>query len=158
SACVRLARTITGRDQLVITGYHGWHDAFASPQSAGVPTPVRELTMRCPYGDEDTLARIFAQHGEKIAAVVTQPYDGGPDAGGSFPRKVRQVTQESGALLIFDEVVTGFRLAKGGGAEFLGVAPDLVAYAKAFANGFPLAAFAGRAEYMKALDRTLITT
>ena len=158
SACVRLARTITGRDHIVITGYHGWHDAFASPQSAGVPNAVRELTIRCPYGDDETLDRIFAQHGEKIAAVVTQPYDGGPDASGRFPRKVREVTQEFGALLIFDEIVTGFRMARGGGAEFFGVAPDLVAYAKAFANGFPLAAFAGRAKYMKALDRTLITT
>ena len=158
SACVRLARAFTGRDHIVITGYHGWHDAFASAQSAGVPNAVRELTMRCPYGDDDTLGRIFAQHGEKIAAVVTQPYDGGPDATGRFTRQVREVTQKFGALLIFDEIVTGFRMAKGGGAEFFGVAPDLVAYAKAFANGFPLAAFAGRAKYMNALDRTLITT
>jgi glutamate-1-semialdehyde aminotransferase len=158
SACVRLARTATGRDHVVITGYHGWHDAFASPQSAGVPNAIRELTLRCPYGDHDTLARIFAQHGQKIAAVVTQPYDGGPDASGRFLRKVREVTQEFGALLIFDEIVTGFRMAKGGGAEFFGIAPDLVAYAKAFANGFPLAAFAGRAKFMQALDRTLITT
>jgi glutamate-1-semialdehyde 2,1-aminomutase len=158
SACVRLARAITGRDRIVITGYHGWHDAFASPRSAGIPSVIRDLTLRCPYGDNETLAQIFARHGEEIAAVVTQPYDGGPDATGVFPRKVKEVTQQFGALLIFDEIVTGFRMARGGGAEFFGVAPDLVAYAKAFANGFPLAAFAGRADYMNALDRTLITT
>jgi glutamate-1-semialdehyde 2,1-aminomutase len=158
SACVRLARAITERDRIVITGYHGWHDAFASPKSAGIPSVIRDLTLRCPYGDNDALAQIFARHGEEIAAVVTQPYDGGPDATGVFPSKAKEVTQQFGALLIFDEIVTGFRLARGGGAEFFGVAPDLVAYAKAFANGFPLAAFAGRAKYMNALDRTLITT
>jgi glutamate-1-semialdehyde aminotransferase len=158
SACVRLARTITGRDHVIITGYHGWHDSFASDQSAGVPGAIRGLTLRCPYGDHAALARMFAEHGNKIAAVLTQPYDWGPDASGNFPRMARKVTQEHGALLIFDEIVTGFRMAKGGGAEYFGVAPDLAAYAKALANGFPLSAFAGRAEYMKALDRTKITS
>jgi glutamate-1-semialdehyde aminotransferase len=158
AACVRLARTVTARDLLVITDYHGWQDVFASPGRPGVPRAVQDLTLGCPYGDREALARLFAEHPGEIAAVVTTPYDWGRDASGDFVRAARELTSADGALLVFDEVLTGFRLALGGGAEYFGVVPDLAAYAKALANGFPLAAFTGRAECLRALDRTIVTT
>ena len=170
SACVRIARAATGRDLIVITGYHGWHDAFSAVQaggpafqSAGVPEAVTALSLLCRYGDEEALAGIFADHPGEIAAVLALPYkwgpeDRGPEAAGSFLKAARELTTRNGALLIFDEVFTGFRLAPGGGAEYFGVTPDLAAYAKAIANGYPLAAFAGAAENMQALDRGRIST
>ena len=157
-ACIRLARAHTGRDLIVITGYHGWQDPVASAQSLGVPAALRALTLHCPYGDVDTLGRLFEEHPGQIAGVVTLPYDWGADDSGRFPRAARDITTAQGAVLIFDEVLTGFRLARGGGAEYFGITPDLAAYAKALANGFPLAAFTGRAQYMVALDRTIYTT
>ena len=170
SACIRIARAVTGRDLIVITGYHGWHDAFSavqpggpSFQSAGVPEAVTALSLLCRHGDKEALAGIFADHPGEIAAVLTLPYkwgpeDRGPEAAGSFLRAARELTTTNGALLIFDEVFTGFRLAPGGGAEYFGVTPDLAAYAKAIANGYPLAAFAGAAKYMQALGRGRIST
>lgn len=170
SACVRVARAYTDRDHIVVTGYHGWHDALASFQpggsavaSAGVPEAVRALTLQCRHGDTEGLTRIFADHPDDVAAVVVLPYAWGADdlgieATGRFLRSARELASAHGALLVYDEVFTGFRLAPGGGAEFFGVTPDLAAYAKAMANGFPISAFTGRAKYMQALDRARIST
>jgi glutamate-1-semialdehyde aminotransferase len=160
-ACVRLARAVTGRDMVVVTAYHGWQDAFALPQHAGVPEAVRALTVRCPFGDGDAVAEAFRRYPSRIAAVLTVPYDWVADAeaSGRYLRNLRELTRREGAMLIFDEVLTGFRLSLGGGQQYFGVMPDLATFAKAMANGFPLAAFVGSEAIMEGgLSQTIVST
>ncbi|MGI8533779.1 MAG: aspartate aminotransferase family protein [Candidatus Limnocylindrales bacterium] len=172
---MRLARGFTGRDKVVkFEGqYHGVHDyALISvlptdvtelgdrddpvrlAWGRGIPRAITETVIPCPFNDLDTLRRIFEREGEEIAAVIIEPLLG--NAQGILPREgfldgVRRMTQEFGALLIFDEVKTGFRLARGGAAELFGITPDLATYAKAMGNGYPAAAFGGRADVMNLL-------
>lgn len=157
AACVRLARAYTRRDKIVITAYHGWHDAFL-PDQPGVPRAVRALSLSCPYGNTSALEKIFAKHGRSIAAMLTVPYDWREKADGEFLRAARRLTKKHKCVLILDEVLTGFRLAPGGGQEYFGVEGDLVTYAKAIANGYPLSVFAGKARIMALLEKTRITT
>ena len=158
AACVRIARVVTGRDMIVITGYHGWSDVFA-PGRPGVPDPVSALTIRCDFGDAEAVAAAFQRHPGRIAAVLTAPYDWGPAPSAEYLQSLHALAQEQEALLIFDEVLTGFRLARGGGQEYFGVTPHMAVLGKAFANGFPLAAYVGKASVMEeGLSRTVITT
>jgi glutamate-1-semialdehyde 2,1-aminomutase len=120
----------------------------------GIPAAVTETIIPAPYNDLDILRAIFEREGDDIAGVLIEPLLG--NAQGILPQPhflpgVREITKEFGALLIFDEVKTGFRLARGGAAEFFGVTPDLATYAKAMGNGFPAAAFGGTAEVMDVL-------
>jgi glutamate-1-semialdehyde aminotransferase len=163
SAALRIARAYTGRAKFLSCSYHGWHDQFAAAAQGigrGVPEVLNEYVYSIPYGDAAAAERILAEQGADIAAIFTVPYDLGPHPSDAFLRRLRELATAHGALLIFDEIVTGFRLAKGGGAEYFGVEPDLVVVAKALANGFPLAAFCGKREVMAVLDtdQVLITT
>ena len=168
SAAVRLARAFTGRDHLVTCGYHGYSDWFACGQGKattwcprdgnGVPTALDALVTRIAYGDTETAEDLFARKGEEIAAMIMVPYDWGDTVARDFVRRMRVLTEQHGALLIFDEVLTGFRLALGGGRDYFGVAPDLSTYAKALANGYPLSAFGGRRDVMATLYDVIITT
>ena len=170
---MRLARAFTGRDRIIKFegGYHGVHDyALASPDEAtelgqrddplrfvqgrGIPEVVAQTVIPVPFNDTEAVQRVFAREGERIAAVIVEPVLGNaqallPDPG--FLEGIRALTNEYGALLIFDEVKTGFRLARGGAAELFGVTPDLATYAKALANGYPAAAFGGRRDVMSLL-------
>jgi glutamate-1-semialdehyde 2,1-aminomutase len=172
---IRVARGYTRRDKIVkFEGqYHGVHDyALISvlPNDVGelgdrdnpvrlawgrgIPQAVSETVIPVPYNDLATLRRFFEREGEQIAAVIIEPVLGNAQA--IMPREgflagVRAMTQEFGALLIFDEVKTGFRLARGGAAEFFDVKPDLATYAKAMGNGYPAAAFGGSADVMSVL-------
>ena len=163
---LRLARAVTGRRRVVKFqgGYHGWHDAIAlnvlsAPDKVGRPDPlsrgsldeVLDLTTVLPFNDSEALRETFARTGDEIAAVIVEviPHN----IGCVLPRPefldtARALTRETGALLIFDEVVTGFRHALGGYQSLCGVTPDLATFAKAMANGFPIAALAGRSEFM----------
>ena len=157
-AAVRLARAVTGRDLLVITGYHGWSDPFM-PTKKGVPEAVRRLTIRCPFGDAEAVDRAFAEYPDHIAAVLTPPSEWGEGDPRPYLQMLREKTRQEGAVLIFDEVLTGFRLALGGGQEYFGVTPDLAVFGKAVANGFPIAVVAGSASIMdEGLNRTYITS
>lgn len=168
SAAVRLARSFTGRDHIATCGYHGSSDWFACGEGEealwcgregnGVPTALDALVTRLPYGDLEAAERMFARMGNRLAAVIAVPYDWNEEVGYDFVRLLRARTEEHGALLIFDQVLTGFRLAVGGAQEFFDVEPDLSTYAKALANGYPVAAFGGRREVMRALDDVIITT
>lgn len=168
SAAVRLARAYTGRDHLITCGYHGYGDWFSCgkglaprwcPRAGnGVPEPLDALVTRIPYGDIEAAERAFALHGDAVAAVLTVPYDWGANVARDFVCRVRTLTREHGALLIFDQILTGFRLALGGAQEYFGVVPDLTTYAKALANGYPLSAFGGRREVMEKLGEVIITT
>ncbi len=161
-AALRLARGATGRSLVAKFGghYHGWLDtiftgtsrAEVAPESAGQPaaalTDVALLTWNDPAG----LERFFAERGAELAAVILEPYpcNGGviPPAPG-FLERLRELTRSCGALLVFDEVITGFRLGLAGAQGELGVVPDLTIVAKAMGNGFPVSAFGGRAELME---------
>ena len=159
TACLRLARAFTGRDHFISGGYHGYHDAFATEwPDAGIPKAVADYTHHIAYNDRASAERLFDRFGPQLAAVIIEPYDWGPVDGAAYLKFLRQKCDEYGTLLIFDEVLTGFRLAKGGAQEFYGVTPDLAAFAKAMANGYPISAFGGRREVMQQLNKTVITT
>ncbi len=161
SAAVRLARAYTGREKIISIGYHGWHDTFmaAIPQFEGIPKALRDLVISIPFNDFDAVKEVFEKEKENIAAVITIPFnfEDNPPDGKYFP-EMRSLCDKYGSVLIFDEVLAGFRLALGGGIEYHKVQPDLVVYGKAIANGYPLAAFAGKREIMSVIDKTLITT
>jgi glutamate-1-semialdehyde 2,1-aminomutase len=172
---MRVARAYTGRDKIVkFEGqYHGVHDyalISVSPDDMsdlgdpdapvrlawgrGIPDAVADTIIPARYNKIEALRTLFEQRGEEIAAIIVEPVLG--NAQGIMPKPgfhqaMRALTEEFGILLIFDEVKTGFRFAKGGAAEFFGITPDLATYAKAMGNGFPAAAFGGREEVMSVL-------
>jgi len=163
---VRLARGVTGRDLIVkFQGcFHGWHDAVSrnvisppdraygmDPTSTGILAPNLEATLIAEFNDLSSVQELFARHRGEIAAVILEPIPHNigallPDQ--SFLEGLRALTSEEGALLIFDEVITGFRHAPGGYQEICGVMPDLTTFGKAMGNGFPVAGMSGRGELM----------
>lgn len=153
AAAMRLARAFTGRDHIAVCGYHGWHDWYIGSTSRhlGVPEDVRALTHTFSYNDADSLAQIFSSRPNRIAAVILEPMSSTPPRAG-FLEKVREMTHEHGALLVFDEIVTGFRMAAGGAQEFFGVTPDLATVGKGMGNGFPVSAVVGRADIMRWME------
>jgi len=161
SAAVRLARAHTGRDTVISCGYNGWQDWSMAKNSAvaGIPAAVRALTLDLGFGDEEGLKEVFCERGNEIAAlVVAAPYDRGLEEIGGFLRQARELTQRCGAVLVYDEIVTGFRVALGGIQEATGIVPDLAVFSKGMANGFPIAAVAGRRKFMVAWERTVISS
>ncbi|MGQ9556024.1 MAG: aspartate aminotransferase family protein [Anaerolineae bacterium] len=161
AAAVRVARTYTGRELVLSCGYHGWHDwsLAKNPTIAGIPECLRGLTLDLPYGDYDRLEALFRAQGDKVAAVVfAAPYHVEPAEIGHFLQRVRELTHKHRAVLIYDEIVTGFRVALGGNQQLVGVTPDLAVFSKGMANGFPIAAVTGCKEIMRAWDRTTIST
>jgi glutamate-1-semialdehyde 2,1-aminomutase/spore coat polysaccharide biosynthesis protein SpsF len=153
SGAVRAARAYTGRDVVACCGYHGWQDWYiaTTTRRRGVPAAVCELTRTFTYDDIGSLERLFAEHLGRIAAVILEPV-GVVEPTGDFLQRVAALTHANGAVLIFDEIVTGFRLALGGAQERFGVVPDLACFGKAMANGFPLSAVVGRREIMEVFD------
>jgi glutamate-1-semialdehyde 2,1-aminomutase/spore coat polysaccharide biosynthesis protein SpsF len=153
SGAVRAARAYTGRDLIACCGYHGWQDWFigTTTRHRGVPEAVRALTKTFTYNDLGSLERIFAEHPGDVAAVILEPV-GVVEPAPGFLEGVRDLAHRHGALLIFDEVVTGFRLDLGGAQARYGVTPDLACFGKAMGNGFPIAAVVGRAEVMAIFD------
>jgi glutamate-1-semialdehyde 2,1-aminomutase len=157
---VRIARAYTRRDMILISGYHGYPDWFAvddSPKN-GVPVILKDYVKVIPWGDCDEAERLIKQYNERIACVVSIPYDQNDDISGSYIKHLRKLTQEQGILLVMDEVWTGFRLAYGGAQELFGVKADLASYAKAMANGYPISTYVGKREYMEMLNTFRITT
>ncbi len=164
-AAVRLARAATDRDLIVkFDGcYHGHADGFlvkagsgvatlGLPDSPGVPTALASLTLTAPFNDATAVAELFRKHAKRIAAVIVEPYVGNagfipPDA--DFHSTLRALCDDHGALLIFDEVMTGFRVAAGGAQERLGIVPDLTTLGKIVGGGFPVGVYGGRADLMR---------
>ena len=166
--CIRLARGFTRRDKVIkFEGcYHGHVDSLlvkagsgalthGEPDSAGIPKAFADLTITLPFNDVDALKTVFFREGCEIAAVILEPIPA--NAGLFFPQPgylelLRQLCSENGAILIFDEVMTGFRVARGGVQERLGVTPDLTALGKVIGGGLPVGAFGGRADIMDYLS------
>ncbi len=167
-SCIRLARGFTGRDRIVkFEGcYHGHVDSLlvkagsgalthGRPDSAGIPADLAAMTITLPFNDADALRAVFAREGKEIAAIIVEPVPANaglylPEPG--FLELLRELCTEYGALLIFDEVMTGFRLARGGYQELCGIRPDLTALGKVIGGGLPVGAFGGRAEIMDQLS------
>ena len=159
TSCIRLARVHTKRDHILTSGYHGYHDWFVSSwPNSGVPSALREYVHEISYGDIEAAERVFEVFGEQLAAAIVEPHEWNQEASPTYLKHLRRKCDEAGALLIFDEVLTGFRLARGGAQEYFNVTPDLTAFAKAMGNGYPLSAFAGKEQYMQNLSETIITT
>ena len=163
--CLRLARAHTGRPAILKFegAYHGAHDAGVvslfprrapdyprgDPSSAGIPEAVTAGILVAPYNDAATVERIVAEHAAELACVIVEPLQRCTPPAPGFLEALRAACARHGVLLVFDEVVTGFRLAYGGAQEYYGVVPDLVAYGKALGGGYPIGAFGGRAEIME---------
>ncbi len=166
-SAIRLARGYTKRPYLVKFrgNYHGHADGllveagsgaltFGHPSSAGVPEEYARLTLVAEYNDVEGLKALFAKRGDEIAAVIFEPVVGNSGVippSEAFLKAIQELTREAGALLIVDEVMTGFRLAFGGATERFGLSPDLVTLGKVMGGGLPAAAYAGRAEIMEEL-------
>ncbi|MCD6249971.1 MAG: glutamate-1-semialdehyde 2,1-aminomutase [candidate division Zixibacteria bacterium] len=167
-SALRVARGFTGRDIIVkFDGcYHGHSDSllvsagsglttFGQPSSAGVPEDLVRNTIVLPLDDDEVLDKLFKKHGDRIAAVIIE---GIPANNGllvqrhDYMRMLRALTEQYGAILILDEVITGFRLGLGGAAAYYGITPDLVTYGKIIGGGMPVGAFGGRADIMKVLS------
>ncbi len=152
---LRLARAATGRRHVLkLEGsYHGWHDAVAS--SAGILPEVRDATLLAPYNDLDAVVRLVAAHPGDVAAIIVEPV--AHSVGAILPRPgflegLRELCTREGIVLVFDEVITGFRHAVGGYQSICGVMPDLSTFGKAMANGYPIGALGGRADLMDELS------
>jgi len=168
---IRVARAYTGRDIILKFegNYHGMHDhtlwstyapagAYGNERSpipvaasSGIPKSMREFIITLPFNDMEGFERVMRSYGDQIAAVITEPCQGNcaaitPKEG--FLELIRQKTAEHGCVFILDEVKTGFRIANGGAQEYYRIKPDLVTYAKALGNGYPVAAFGGKREIM----------
>src|SRR5437667_834151 len=167
-SCIRLARGFTGRDKIIkFDGcYHGHADSLlvkagsgalthGRPDSAGVPKSFAELTISLPFNDVDLVRKAFHENKNEIAAVILEPIPA--NAGLYFPTKnflaiLRDECTKHSALLIFDEVITGFRVGRGGAQEIYGIKPDLTVLGKVIGGGLPVGAFGGRGEVMDQLS------
>ena len=158
SGAVRAARALTGRDLIAVCGYHGWQDWFigTTTRNLGVPEAVRKLALPFQYNRIESLERIFSEHPGQLAAVILEPV-GLEEPKEDFLRRVKELAHREGALLIFDEVLTGFRFGLAGAHARWGVSPDLICVGKAIANGFPLSAVAGRREAMKIFEEVFFS-
>ena len=149
SAAIRLARAYTGRDRVLACGYHGWHDWYigATSRRLGIPKAVCDLTETFPYNQPDIVAERLARSPDAYAAVILEPAGVETPAPG-FLARLRELTERHGVVLIFDEVITGFRVHMGGAQAEYGVTPDLACFGKAMGNGTPISAIVGRREIM----------
>jgi glutamate-1-semialdehyde 2,1-aminomutase/spore coat polysaccharide biosynthesis protein SpsF len=153
SGAIRAARAFTGRERVACCGYHGWQDWFigTTTRNAGVPKAVRDLTHPFVYNDLASLDKILTAHPGEFAAVIMEPTNFWEPAPG-FLQGVKELARKHGAVLIFDEICSGFHLGLGGAQKLFGVTPDLACFGKAMGNGLPIACVVGRAEVMQAFD------
>lgn len=184
AASVKLARHITGRDLIFQWGYHGFQDWYigTTDRNAGIPKAVRDLTLSFDYEDTDKLRQMFEQYKGQVAAIVMEPVIGqrqvcakrsapecvtypdkasGPCGNCAQKRilqEIKEIAHENGALLIFDEMISGFRFSMGGAGDYFGVAPDLATFGKGITNGMPLGVLVGRKDYMQHFDKVFLSS
>jgi glutamate-1-semialdehyde 2,1-aminomutase len=169
---MRVARAYRRRDKILKFegGYHGMSDyglmslapkrlanfPTPVPDSAGIPKSLREEVLVAPFNDLAAVESLVAQHGKEIAAIIVEPFQRLIPPKPGFLEGLRKITEQNGIVLIFDEVVTGFRFAYGGAQAYYGVTPDLATFGKVIGGGFPLAAIAGRADIMRHFDKSAV--
>ncbi|MFA5173401.1 MAG: aminotransferase class III-fold pyridoxal phosphate-dependent enzyme [Candidatus Paceibacterota bacterium] len=153
TAAIRLVRAVTGRDHIAVGGYHGWHDwsIGTTTRNLGIPEATRALSHKFTFNDISSLEKIFKEYSKSIAAVILEPatYEA-PSPG--FLAAVKKITHRYGALLIFDEVASGWKTSLGGAQALYKVTPDLATFGKAMSNGMPISAVVGKAKYMKKME------
>ena len=173
SVAVRIARTHTGRDKVAFCGYHGWTDWYVTAnlssrtaldehlmsgiEPAGVPSGLSGSALSFSYNRIDQLRAIVEKHGSQLAAIVMEPQRD-PDIAPGFLEEVRQLANDSGAVLIFDEITSGFRMTVGGIHLLLGIEPDLAVFAKAMANGYAMSAVIGSSQVMESAQSSFISS
>lgn len=157
TAAIRLARAVTGRDVVLDCGYHGWHDwhVVHTPRNAGIPPGIAKFVDSFGFNDIKSLQEALQRHDGNVACVILEVGVDDPEPG--FLEAVKAETHRAGAVLVFDEIVTGFRFAIGGAQERYGVTPDLACLGKAIANGLPLSAVVGRRDLMESFDRVFFS-
>jgi glutamate-1-semialdehyde 2,1-aminomutase len=158
AGAIRIARAFSGRDHVISCGYHGWQDWYigTTARNKGVPASTAALNTMIPYNDIRALEKALGHWKDDIAAVIMEPMNITFPAHG-YLQRVAELTHASGALLIFDETITGFRFAKGGAQELFGVTPDLATLGKGIANGFPLSAVCGRRDVMMEMEEVFFS-
>jgi glutamate-1-semialdehyde aminotransferase len=173
SVAVRIARAHTRRDKIAFCGYHGWHDWYLAANLGetdvldgylltglapnGVPRGLKGTMLPFHYNQLEELEKIIANNGDNLAAIVMEPVHGSKPAPG-FLETVREMATKAGAVLVFDEVTSGWRLTTGGAHMVYGVMPDIAVFAKAISNGYPMAAIIGRGDVMQAAQISFISS
>lgn len=159
TGCVRVARAATKRERLIICGYHGWHDWYVGTtvRNKGVPAAEAALADRVPFNDLEAVHAVFKKHPGQVAALIIEPMNAAEPKPG-YLQELKEVVHKNGAILIFDEIITGFRFAAGGAQEHFGVTPDLAAFGKAMGNGMPIAAVVGRADLMIQMEEIFFSS
>ncbi|THB73259.1 MAG: aminotransferase class III-fold pyridoxal phosphate-dependent enzyme [Gammaproteobacteria bacterium] len=158
AGAVRVARAYTEREHVAVCGYHGWQDWFigTTSRSAGVPKGVQELAHPFPYNDTDALEELLSSKPGQFAAVIMEPVNFiWPEPG--YLEKVKEITHRHGALLIFDEICSGFHFGLGGAQKLFGVTPDLATLGKAIGNGWPISCVVGKREIMKTFEDAFVS-
>jgi glutamate-1-semialdehyde 2,1-aminomutase len=176
AASIKIARHITKRDIIFCWGYHGFADWYiaTTDRNSGIPQSIIDLTKTFEYNDIDGLKAMFEQYKDRVAAVIMEPViaekpkcfgnsicdraDCKDTCQNTFLHQVKELTHENGSLLIFDEMISGFRFSMGGVGEYLGVTPDLATFGKGITNGMPLGVLAGKEEYMKEFDKVFLSS
>ncbi len=164
AAAIRISRSYTQKNHIIQIGYNGWMNSLAvgglslprqqnGCASSGIPHGISEFYHSCNWNDISSLEKLFDQFSGDVAALIVAADYETMGAGETFYPAIRKLTKKHDSLLIFDEIVTGFRIAKGGVQEYFNVVPDMAVFAKGFANGMPLSVYAGSKEIMKTCDR-----
>lgn len=158
AGAIRIARAFTSRDHVAVCGYHGWQDWYigTTARNRGVPQATRDLSHTWAYNDIGSLAKLFKEYPDQIAAVIMEPMNVTEPLPG-FLEEVKALAHKHGALLVFDETVTGFRYAIGGAQQHFGVTPDIATFGKGLANGYPVSAVAGRADVMQLMEEVFFS-
>jgi len=187
AAAVRLARHVTGKNVIFQWGYHGFHDWYigTTDRNAGVPQAVRDLTVSFDYENIDKLKEMFVEHKSNVAAIIMEPVIGQNhrcsncfdnkkqqyrqhpvksfkacknDPNMKILKEIKRIAHENNALLIFDEMISGFRFSMGGACEYFDVLPDLATFGKGVTNGMPLGILVGKEKYMKEFDKVFLSS
>jgi glutamate-1-semialdehyde 2,1-aminomutase len=158
AGAIRIARAFTGRDHVITCGYHGWQDWYigTTTRNKGVPAATSALAHAVPYNDLPAVDAVLASLDGQVAALILEPMNVTPPAPG-YLEELQQRLRKAGALLIFDEMITGFRFAPGGAQELFGIKPDLTTLGKGMANGFPLSAVCGRRDVMMEMEQVFFS-
>ena len=153
AGAIRLARAYTGRDHVAVCGYHGWQDWYigSTARNLGVPGATQKLTHTFAYNNIESLHRLFREYSGQIAAVILEPMHV-MEPQNDFLHEVKGLAHRHGAVLIFDETITGFRFSNGGAQQYFGVMPDLATFGKGLASGYPLSAVAGNRDLMRKME------
>lgn len=158
STAVKLARAYTGKEKIIICGYHGWQDWYiaSTERSAGIPKAYTDLVLSTKYNDFEYLEKLIEENKDEIAGMIMEPV-GAVKPENNYLQKVREITEKHGIVLIFDELFTGFRWSIGGAQKYFDVTPDLACFGKAIANGMPVSCVCGKKELMDQMDKVFFS-